>query len=329
MGGGKGGGSSTTVQTPALTPDQIKTIQLQNSLLGTVVPTYSNAVTGATDLYSQLAPAQLNAAQNLAKTASAAQSSLGGTGESALNTGVSGLENLFTPQYEQNQVQAALMPAQAQYMQNIANQKAQFGGAGELGSAREALAEQQTAAMTAANQAQTAAQVEANVANQRAGVGENLAQLGQAGINQAVSNAGTQLTAAGSPQQLYNQYASIIFGTPQGSYTPNYAGTQGMTTTGNTSNWNASANLNSGLGGALAGAGLLSLFSDIRLKEEVKHIRDIDGIKVYSFKYVWDKATTHIGAMAQDLLESKYAHAVHLDKSGYYKVDYSKLPSLQ
>jgi hypothetical protein len=136
------------------------------------------------------------------------------------------------------------------------------------------------------------------------------------------------LSAAASPQQLYNQYASIIFGTPQGAYTPNYAGTQGMTTTGNTSNWNAGLNLGSGLGGAVLGGGLASLFSDIRLKEEVKHIKNVDGIKVYSFKYVWDKATTHIGAMAQDLLESKYAHAVHLDKSGYYKVDYSKLPLL-
>jgi hypothetical protein len=327
MGGGKGGGSSTTVQTPALTPDQIKTIQLQNQLLGTVIPTYQNAVTGATNLYNQTAPGQLNAAQNLATTAAQAQEALGSTGQSALNTGVIGMENLFTPGYEENQVAAALAPAQAQYMQNIANQGAQFGGAGELGSARQALAGQQLAGMNQATQAQTAAQVEANIAGQRAAVGENLAQLGQAGIGQAMGAASQQLSAAASPQQLYNQYASIIFGTPQGAYTPNYAGTQGMTTTGNTSNWNASANLNSGLGGALAGAGLLSMFSDIRLKENVKHIKDVDGIKVYSFNYIWNDEP-QIGAMAQDLLEGKYAHAVHLDKSGYYKVDYSKLPIL-
>ena len=33
-----------------------------------------------------------------------------------------------------------------------------------------------------------------------------------------------------SPQQLYNQYASVIFGTPSASYNPNFAGTQGTTT---------------------------------------------------------------------------------------------------
>jgi hypothetical protein len=327
MGGGKGGGSSTTVQAPQLTPDQIKTIQLQNQLLGTVIPTYQNAVTGATNLYNQTAPGQLNAAQNLATTAAQAQEALGGTGESALRTGVSGLENLFDPNYEQNQVQAALMPAQAQYMQNIANQQAQFGGAGQLGSARQALAGQQLAGMNAATQAQTAAQVANQVAGQRAAAAGQLASLGQGGLGQAMGAASQQLSAAASPQQLYNQYASIIFGTPQGAYTPNYAGTQGSTTTGNSSNYNASLNLGSGLGGALAGAGMLSLFSDIRLKENIKHIKDVDGIKVYSFNYVWDE-TPHIGAMAQDLLESKYAHAVHLDDSGYYKVDYSKLPLL-
>ena len=35
-----------------------------------------------------------------------------------------------------------------------------------------------------------------------------------------------------TPQQLYNQYASVIFGTPSSSYNPNFAGTQGQQTTG-------------------------------------------------------------------------------------------------
>lgn len=39
-----------------------------------------------------------------------------------------------------------------------------------------------------------------------------------------------------TPQQLYNQYASVIFGTPSASYNPNFAGTQGMTTTQNAMN---------------------------------------------------------------------------------------------
>ena len=35
-----------------------------------------------------------------------------------------------------------------------------------------------------------------------------------------------------TPQQLYNQYASVIFGTPSAAYNPNFAGTQGQTSSG-------------------------------------------------------------------------------------------------
>jgi hypothetical protein len=30
-----------------------------------------------------------------------------------------------------------------------------------------------------------------------------------------------------TPQQLYNQYASVIFGTPAAAYNPDFRGTQG------------------------------------------------------------------------------------------------------
>jgi hypothetical protein len=33
-----------------------------------------------------------------------------------------------------------------------------------------------------------------------------------------------------TPQQLYNQYASVIFGTPSASYNPDFRGTQSSTT---------------------------------------------------------------------------------------------------
>jgi hypothetical protein len=35
-----------------------------------------------------------------------------------------------------------------------------------------------------------------------------------------------------TPQQLYNQYASVIFGTPSASYNPDFRGTQSSTTSG-------------------------------------------------------------------------------------------------
>ena len=227
-------GKSSSTTTPELTQEQRDQIAAQTGFFtGTIAPTYTGAVQGATDVYNQNAGGVLNAAQNQAGVAGQAQQTLGSTGESALRTGVSGLESLFSPGYEQNQINNALAPAQAQYMQNIANQGAQFGGAGELGSSRQALAGQQLAGLTQSQQAQTAAQVQANIAQQRAGVGSQLAQLGQGGIGQAMGAASQQVTAAMTPQQLYNQYASVIFGTPAASYNPNFAGTQGSTTSGN------------------------------------------------------------------------------------------------
>jgi ubiquinone biosynthesis protein UbiJ len=226
-------GKSSSTTTPTLTQEQKDQIAAQTGFFtGTIAPTYKGAVEGATDIYNTNREGVLNAAQQQGSIASQAEKTLGETGESALRTGVTGLESLFSPDYEAKQVAAALAPSEAQYMQNIANQKAQFGGAGELGSAREALAERQTAGQTMATQAATAAQVAKDIAAQRAATGTNLAQIGQGGIGQGLAAAGTQVTAAMTPQDLYNKYASVIFGTPSASYNPNFAGTQGQTKTG-------------------------------------------------------------------------------------------------
>ena len=233
---GKGGG--TTVQTPEMTPEQRAQIQAQTGFFtDTIAPTYKSAVTGATGLYNQTAPGVTNAAQNLAGTAGQVQRTVGETGESALRTGVSGLESLFSPDYAQEQLNAAMAPAQAQYQQNLQNQAAQFGGAGNLGSARQALAGQQLAGQTQSAQAATAAGILKDISAQRAGVGTTLAQLGQGGLGQALGAATQGVTASMVPQDLYNKYASVIFGTPSSSYNPNFAGTQGSTTS--TSNYNA------------------------------------------------------------------------------------------
>ena len=232
---GKSGGSSTTI--PTLSEEQNKQIAAQTGLfLNTIAPGIATAVGGAKDLYNREAPGVTNAAQNLAATAGRAQETLGGVGESAIRTGVSGLENLFTPEYEQNQVNAALMPAQMQYQQNLANQSAQYGGAGQLGSARSALAQTALAGQTQAAQQQAAAQVQRDIAAQRASVGANLASIGQGSIGQSLGAAGQGVTAAMTPQEYFNKYASALYGTPQSTYNPNFAGTQATTTTGNQTN---------------------------------------------------------------------------------------------
>jgi hypothetical protein len=233
---GKSGGTQTVI--PTLSPEQNAMLAAQTGLFtGTVGPAYQQAVTGATNTYNQSAPGVTQAAQNLSNASGQAQQALGTTGESALNTGISALQNIGSADYQKNQLQAAMMPAQAQYAQNIANQNAQFGGAGELGSARQALAGQQVAGANQAAQMSALAQAQNNIANQQIQAGSTLGQLGQSGITGAQNAATTGLTAAMAPQQLYNQYASVLFGTPSASYNPSFQGTQGSTT--NTTGYSA------------------------------------------------------------------------------------------
>jgi hypothetical protein len=77
----------------------------------------------------------------------------------------------------------------------------------------------------------------AQIAQQRAQVGSQLAQLGQGGLGQSLGAATQGVTASQVPTDLYNKYASVIFGTPASSYNPNFAGTQGMTTSKNDYNY--------------------------------------------------------------------------------------------
>jgi hypothetical protein len=229
---GKGGG--TNVTTPELTPEQRAQIQAQNEFFTkTIAPTYQGAVKGATDIYNQASPGVTNAAQNLAGTASQIGQTAGSTGESALRSGVAGLESLFSPDYAQQQLNAAMAPAEAQYQQNLQNQAAQFGGTGNLGSARQALAGQQLAGQTQASQAATAASILKDISAQRAAAASNLAQIGQGGLQQALGAGQAGVTAAMTPQQLYNQYASVIFGTPSASYGVGPTGTNSTSTTSN------------------------------------------------------------------------------------------------
>jgi hypothetical protein len=65
--------------------------------------------------------------------------------------------------------------------------------------------------------------------------------------------------------------------------------------------------------------------SDKNLKTNIKHIDTVNGIKIYSFSYIWEHVKS-IGVMAQDLLKMpQYKDAVHMTSIGYV-VDYSKLP---
>jgi hypothetical protein len=77
--------------------------------------------------------------------------------------------------------------------------------------------------------------------------------------------------------------------------------------------------------GALGG--LMSLFSDRRLKTDIARIGTLDnGLPWYEYRYVWDAPDGDMrqGVMA-DEVEVLIPQAVHIDESGYAMVDYAQV----
>ena len=228
MGSGKSSGSQSSQA--QLTPEQIQTINLQNQFLQSYLPTLQQAATGAQGVYQNVAGNTANEAGLTQNTANAAGLQQLGTGGQALNAGVSGLQSLFSPQYEQQQVMGALAPAEFEAQQANVGSNAGFAGAGEAGSARNAIANQATQALQQQMLGSTAANVESGITAGRAQAASALGQLGTANLGAATGTVGQGLSATGAPLSLYNQYASTIYGAP--SQTPNYTGTQGSQQSG-------------------------------------------------------------------------------------------------
>lgn len=102
---------------------------------------------------------------------------------------------------------------------------------------------------------------------------------------------------------------------------------------------NGAANLFGGIGSLLSlgsntaggrllnslGSGVMSMFSDQRLKEDIKEVGELhDGQKIYSYNYKGDP-TPRIGLMAQEVRE-RHPDAV-TEIGGYLAVDYGKATS--
>lgn len=66
--------------------------------------------------------------------------------------------------------------------------------------------------------------------------------------------------------------------------------------------------------------------SDVRCKKEVQLLSTLEnGMKIYSFRYLWSDAT-FVGVVAQDLLaHPEWKDAVHIRPDGFYVVDYARL----
>jgi len=227
MGFGKGSGTSSV----QMTPEQTELLKAQTGALKeTFLPAYKETIGGAQERLNLSQP-YVNEAAKAAYSQAGDVSKMGiKAGAEAYGSGLSQLGQLFDPNYEQNQIQAALQAGRESARESQAGQNAMYGAAGGLGSSRMALADRNLSSLNAQRQATAAAGAQAQVqqnrmaaANSMLGAGQNLANLGLGAANQ-------QITSASAPMDAYAKYASIIYGTPQASTTPNFAGTQGQKT---------------------------------------------------------------------------------------------------
>lgn len=226
MGFGKGS-STTSVQ---MTPEQQELLRAQtNFLTQTAFPAYQATVGGAGQVYNMVNPAAIQTAQTAMDVGQRTGSlqEAGGTG--AYVQGLTGLANLFSPEYKQQQIKAAMQPATEEIREQMGQQAALFGGAGALGSSRQALASQNLASLSQARLGNIAAQVSSGIEGQRQAAANSLLAAGQQGLTGAQQAAASRIGYAGTPQDVYSKYASVIYGTPQQSTTPMFQGTQGQT----------------------------------------------------------------------------------------------------
>jgi hypothetical protein len=282
-----------------------------------LLPYIQRGMQGAEDIYKINAPGMERAAQNVGGIAGQIQETAGGVGESALRSGTNFYQSLFDPRYEAQQIQAALQPAQNQYMQNVRQTGLNALRGGTANSSRQAMLNRMSANAARAQQAGLAAQVAGRVRGEQMQGAGALTQTGFGGLDRSLAAAQAKQAAANSnTDQYYKNLAARYSAAPAIGATP-YPGAQGGTTqTG--ADWSSIAK---------SALPFLATLSDVRLKENIKHVKNIGDIKVYTYNYTWDKEP-QTGVMAQDLLNTRYHDAVSVHDSGYYQVDYSKLPEL-
>ena len=232
MGSSKGSSSSA----PVVTQEQKDLLKAQTgALTDTFLPAYKKTLGMADSVYGQTAGAA-NAASNQASDVAAQTGGVqqaAGTAGTAI--GMSGLASLFDPQYEQQQVDASLQAGRESARESQAGQNAMYGAAGGLGSSRMALADRNLAGLNEQRQSTAAAAARAGVQANKAAAANQLATLGGQQLTSANQAASARIGYAQTPQDVLAKYASVIYGTPQGSTTPNFAGTQGSNTSGKSS----------------------------------------------------------------------------------------------
>jgi len=108
-----------------------------------------------------------------------------GLGQNLSGSGASQLAQLFSPQFKQEQIQASMQPAREEIRNQLAGQNAMYGGAGGMGSARQALADRNLSQLGEQRLGTVAAQTAANVEAQRQQAANTMLGTGQGAIGQA------------------------------------------------------------------------------------------------------------------------------------------------
>jgi hypothetical protein len=232
MGSSKGSSSSA----PVVTQEQKDLLKAQTgALTDTFLPAYQKTIGQAQDVYGRTLSGATSAANNASDVAGRTGTANEMAGTAGLATGISGLASLFDPNYEEGQVNAALQAGRESGRELVNQQNAGYGAAGGLGSARSALANANLASLQEQRQATAAASARAGVQANKAAAANQLATIGTQNLTNANQAAASRVGYAMTPQDVLAKYASVIYGTPQGSTTPNFAGTQGSNTSGKSS----------------------------------------------------------------------------------------------
>lgn len=227
MGFGKGSSSSA----PVVTEEQKELLRAQTGFLTeTALPQYKQTIGGAQQQMDVAQPYVNQAALDVFSRSGEIARGATSEAKDLIVGGRQTLQSLFDPQYEQNQIQAALQAGRESARESQLGQNAMYGAAGGLGSSRMALADKNLESLNAQRQATAAAGAQAQVQANRMGAARTALESGQS-LGTLGMNAGAQqISSAGAPMDLYSKYASIVYGTPQASTTPSFQGTQGQKT---------------------------------------------------------------------------------------------------
>jgi len=183
----------------------------QNAMFGGAGGLGSSRMALANQNLSQLGQQRLQSAA--AQTAAAVEAQRQNAANTILGTGQAATQNA-------GNLASTVLGAGQGATQNAGNLYTSL-----LGGGQNAIGQANTAAGNLMNYGQGASGLSA-------GLYGNLANQGTTNLNAANQGVGAQLAYAGAPQDLFSKYAGIVFGTPQASTTPNYAGTQGSTSSG-------------------------------------------------------------------------------------------------